>query len=337
MADLRTDWLGFELANPLVPSSSPLMKDLDSARRLEDAGAAALVLHSLFEEQIEQEALHDDRFVEHQSLGFGEAETFHPVTHAFRSTEVDYLEHLRRLKDALSIPVVASLNGVTPGGWVEHALCLEEAGADAIELNVYYLAADPDESAADVEGRYVDLMARLAAQVRVPICMKLSPHFSAPIELVRRLEDAGARGVSLFNRFYQPDIDLESLDVKPTLELSTPAESRLRIRWTAILREHVRGSIGVTGGFHDVEDVVKALLAGADVVHLCSVLLQHGPAGLAELRTALDAWLDHHEYASVRQMKGSVSRSKAIDPAAWERANYLDVLDGYSRPPGVLG
>ena len=336
MADLRSDWLGFELANPFVPSSSPLVKDFDTARRLEDAGAAALVLHSLFEEQIEQEAAQQMRFVDEQSHGFGEADSFHPTPHEFPSTEEDYLEHLQRLKSALSIPVVASLNGVTPGGWLEHARGLEAAGADAIELNVYYLAADPQETAREVEAHYLDVVTLLAEQVRIPICVKLSPQFTAPIDLVRCLENAGAGGISLFNRFYQPDIDLETLEVKPTLVLSTPEEARLRVRWTAILREHFAGSIGATGGFHTAEDALKALLAGADVVHLCSVLLQRGPGFLAELRSELDGWLDRAEYDSVRQLEGSLSRSKAIDPAAWERANYLDVLDGYQRPSGVL-
>ena len=336
MADLRTDWLGLELANPLVPSSSPLLRDFDTARRLEDAGAGALVLHSLFEEQIEAESQHADRFVEQPSLGFGEAETFHPAPHAFRGTEEDYLEHLRRLKAALAIPVVASLNGVTPGGWLEHAQSLEEAGADAIELNVYYLAADPHETPEAVEARYLDLVTLLAARVRVPICVKLSPQFSALIDFVRRLETAGARGVTLFNRFYQPDIDLETLEVRPSLELSTPEEARLRVRWTAMLRDHVRCSIGVTGGFHDADQALKALLAGADAVHLCSALLRNGPEWVTVVGRELEHWLDRREYASVRQLQGSLSRSKAIDPAAWERANYLDVLDSWTRPAGVL-
>lgn len=337
MADLRTNWLGLELANPFVPSSSPLSRDLDAAKRLEDAGAAAIILHSLFEEQIEHETAHADRFLEEQSLGFGEAGDFHPTAHDFCSTEDAYLEHLARMKSALDIPVVASLNGVTPGGWTHHARALEEAGADALEANVYYLAADAHETPREVEDRYLDIVTLLSGQVRIPVTMKLSPQLTAPIDFVRRLENAGAAGVSLFNRFYQPDIDLETLAVKPTLELSTAAEARLRIRWTALLRDHVACSIGVTGGFHEADDTIKALLAGADVVHLCSVLLQRGPGALADLREALAAWLDDHEYVSVAQSRGSISRSRAIDPAAWERANYLDVLDSYSRPDGVLG
>jgi dihydroorotate dehydrogenase (fumarate) len=337
MADLRTRWLGLDLANPFVPSSSPLSRDLDAAKRLEDAGAAAIILHSLFEEQIEHEAAHADRFLTDQSLGFGEADDFHPTAHDFCSTEDAYLEHLARMKDALAIPVVASLNGVTPGGWTAHARALAEAGADALEANVYYLAADAHETPRDVENRYFDIVTLLSEQVGIPVAVKLSPQLTAPIDFVRRLENAGASGISLFNRFYQPDIDLDTLEVRPVLELSTPSEARLRVRWTAILRDHVTCSIGVTGGFHETDDAVRALLAGADVVHLCSVLLQRGPGALGELLSALDGWLDSHDYASVAQMKGSVSRAKAIDPAAFERANYLDVLDSYSRPGGVIG
>jgi pyruvate/2-oxoacid:ferredoxin oxidoreductase alpha subunit/Pyruvate/2-oxoacid:ferredoxin oxidoreductase gamma subunit/dihydroorotate dehydrogenase/ferredoxin len=336
MADLRTNYLGLELANPLVPSASPLSRDLDTARRLEDAGAAALVMYSLFEEQIEHESARTERFLLEQSHGFGEADSFHPTAYEAQSLEDEYLEQLLALKHALDIPVIASLNGVTPGGWLEHARLLQDAGADALELNLYYVAASSHDTAESVEARYQEIVGLVAGQVRIPIAVKLSPQFTAPVDLARRLEQAGAEGVTLFNRFYQPDLDLDTLEVAPRLVLSTPAEALLRIRWTAILYGQVGLSIGVTGGFHDAADALKALLAGADAVQLCSVLLQKGPEHLGTLLSAMEAWMDEKEYRSVEQLKGSVSRSKAMEPAAYERANYVDLIDSHSAASGVL-
>ena len=336
MVDLTTEYLGLKLKNPLVPSASPFSKDLDSALRLEDAGAAALVMHSLFEEKIEHEHAHLERFFHQQSIGHGEAQSFHPVPDEYASYQDEYLEQLRLLKSTLDIPVIASLNGTSHGGWIEYGKLLQEAGADALELNIYYLAANLEESSQQVEQRYVEILHALKEHVTIPITMKLSSHFSALVNMVKQLELAGAQGVALFNRFYQPDINIETLHVEPKLELSTSAESLLRIRWTAILFGQTRCNIAVTGGMHTYKDVLKALFAGADVTHMCSALLQKGPAHLTTILQQMTEWLEKHEYAAVQQFKGSISQRHAIDPAAFERANYISVLDSYSHPTGVL-
>lgn len=335
MADLSTNYMGLPLANPLVPSASPLSKHLDSARRLEDAGAAALVLHSLFEEKIEEEDQRFARFYHQQSLGHAESDSFHPVPDNHVSYEEAYLEHLQALKGALEIPVIASLNGTTPGGWVGYAEELQRAGADALELNVYYIPASRDEDAVAVEQRYIDVLQAVRERVTVPIAMKLSPQFSALVNFAQRLESCGANGLVLFNRFYQPDIDLETLEVTPQLELSSSEESLMRIRWLAILHGRVNTSLAITGGIHNARDVIKSLLAGADVTHLCSALLRRGPGHLAVVLRQLQAWLEEREYSSVEQLKGSVSQANATDSAAFLRANYMSVLDSYQPPPGV--
>lgn len=336
MVDLSTDYLGLKLENPIVPSSSPLSQSADSAKALEDAGAAALVMHSLFEEEINNESDHLARFFHQQSLGHGEAESFHPVPDDYKSIQDDYLELLQQHKRQLSIPVIASLNGVTPGGWIEFATQLEQAGADALELNVYYLAANADEDSAQIENRYIDLLKLLRDQVRIPITVKLSSQFSALIPFTRRLQQQGADGIVIFNRFYQPDINLETLRVEPKIELSSSQEALLRIRWAAILSDHLECSLAVTGGMHRHQDVLKALLAGADVTHMCSALLQHGPQHIAHTLQQMQQWLELHEYDSIKQLKGSISRQRAIDPAAYERANYISVLDSYTPAKGVL-
>lgn len=336
MVDLSTRYLGLKLAHPLVPSSSPFSKNLDSARRLEDAGAAAIVLSSLFEEKIEAEMQQMERFFFGQEIGYGEADSFHPVPHEILTYQEQYLEHLQQMKAALGIPVIASLNGSSLGGWIEYGLALQKAGADALELNIYHLAANIEEDSATVENRYLDILRELKKQVTIPLTVKLSPQFSSPIHFARRLQEAGANGISIFNRFYQPDIDLETLQVLPKLELSTAQEALLRIRWTALLFGRVDLSIAVTGGFHETPDVIKALLAGADVVHLCSALLEKGIDRLTVMRDEMVEWLEAHEYESIAQLKGSVSQQHAIDPSAFERANYVQVLDSYTPAKGVL-
>jgi dihydroorotate dehydrogenase (fumarate) len=336
MLDLSTTYLGLKLKNPLVPSSSPLSKHLDTALKLEDAGAAALVMHSLFEEELVAEAQMADRFLLHADLGHGEADGFLPDHGSYRSQLDYYLEHLARLKSRLGIPVIASLNGVSLSGWVDLGREIQRAGADALELNVYHVAADSHYSGESVEERYVSLLSELRGAVTLPVIMKLSPFFSSLPHLVKHLELAGARGVSLFNRFYQPDIDLENLKVVDQLRLSSPEEALLRIRWIAILRGQTRLTLAATGGVHGYEEALKLLLAGADVVHLASCLLSHGPERLRQILIDMERWMSEREYSSVAQLKGSMSQKNLPDPSAVERASYIRVLDSYTPSPGVL-
>ena len=331
MIDLSTEYLGLKLSNPLVPSSSPLTGELDSARQLEDAGASALILPSLFEETIEHEQKQLEQFVHSQALGFYEADSYQPIPEEYGSELDNYLERIQQFKDSLDIPVIASLNGISTSGWIDTGKELEEAGADALELNVYYIAGDPNVSGEDVENRYLQLLTDLRQHITIPVTMKLSSQFSSVANMVLKLQQAGAKGVSLFNRFYQPDIDLETLRIKPRIELSTPMESLLRIRWIALIRGRVDLSIAATGGFHETDDVIKALLVGADITHLCSVLLQQGPQHITVIREQLENWLQENEYVSVAQMKGSVSQQRAINPAALEHSNYMDVIKSYGQ------
>ncbi len=331
MIDLSTEYLGLKLANPLVPSSSPLTGELDSAKKLEDAGASALVLPSLFEEAIEYEQKQLERFVSSQSLGHYEAQSYQPVPEDYSSELDSYLERIQQFKSALDIPVIASLNGISTNGWIDTGKELQQAGADALELNVYYIAGDPDTSGEEVEQRYLQLLTDLRQHISIPVTMKLSSQFSSIANMVLKLQQAGAQGVSLFNRFYQPDIDLETLQIKPHLDLSSSMESLLRIRWIALIRGRIDLSIAATGGFHRAEDIIKALLVGADITHLCSVLLQNGPEHIAVLKQELQYWLEEHEYDSVTQMKGSVSKSCAINPAALEHCNYMHIIKSYSQ------
>lgn len=330
MVDLSTDYLGLKLKNPLVPSASPLSKDLSTAKQLEDVGASALVMYSLFEERIESEAKRHDRFFHQQALGHAEADSFHPLHFDYDTYQERYLENLHQLKSQLDIPVIASLNGTTAKGWIEYGKEIQQAGADALELNVYYIAADIELSAQDIEDQYINILTELRHHVSIPITMKLSPQFSSPLHFIRKLEQAGVKGVALFNRFYQPDIDLETLLITPKVNLSTSAETLLRIRWVALLYGQVNLSIAVTGGFHTVEDIIKALLAGADVTHLCSVLLEKGSQHLTQLLNELNDWPEQHEYESIEQLKGSLCQKNAINPADYERTNYIDVLDSYT-------
>ncbi|OUS17235.1 dihydroorotate dehydrogenase [Gammaproteobacteria bacterium 50_400_T64] len=337
MPDLSTTYLGLKLKNPIVPSASPLTQSLAGAQQLEDAGAAALIMHSLFEEKIQHEGEQLQRFFHQQSIGHGEADGFHPIPDDYLSYQDDYLQQLQRIKAALDIPIIASLNGISAGGWVEYAGALEGAGADALELNMYYIATNGEDTAQQIEDRYITVLQSVLAQVSIPVTVKLSDQFSALVNMVKRIEATGAMGIGLFNRFYQPNIDLDTLEVVPTLELSTSQESLSRIRWAAILRSQVQCSIGLTGGMHSCDDVLKGLLAGADVTHMCSALLQQGHGHISTVLAEVERWLESRDYESVEQLKGSVSQRHAIDPDAYERANYIRVLDSYTRPAGVLG
>lgn len=329
MIDLSTEYLGLKLNNPLVPSSSPLTGDFDSARRLEDLGAAALVLPSLFEEELVHEQERMSQFLDHQSIGHAEASTFLPEVPAYQSRLDQYLNLLTRYKESLSIPVIGSLNGISKTGWLEHAKDLQEAGCDALEINLYSIIANPKESSDDIERRYSGIVHELGQKLTIPITVKLSNQFTAFTHFVNRLESAGANGIVCFNRFYQPDIDLESLHVVPRLQLSSSAESWERVRWIAILKRYTSLSLAATGGFHSSDDIAKALLAGADVVYLCSVLLQQGVEHLSHLKSTLNAWMQEKEYESVAQLKGSLSHQHAVNPDAYERANYIEVLQAF--------
>jgi len=333
--DLKTRYLGLELKNPFVPSSSPLSKNIDKAKRLEDHGAGALVMYSLFEEEIEAEEAVAHDLGHHQDIGHGEASSYLPMYDDYPGHRDEYLEQLRRLKASLSIPVIASLNGTSPGGWVRHARSLEEAGADALELNVYHVAADIEETGDAVEARVIETLQALRQQVSLPIGIKLSPNFSAVANLVRRIDEAGADGVALFNRFYQPDIDLDGLKIAQTLNLSNSSESLLAMRWIAILHGRVNLSLAATGGVHTAEDVLKLLLCGADVTYLCSALLAAGPGRLDEIRDGVVNWLEENEYESVEQLKGSMSQIHCPDPAAFERGNYIQILSSFKPPASV--
>lgn len=327
--DLRTTYLGIPLENPIVPSASPLSRSLDSSKRLEDAGASALVMYSLFEEEIIEEGENLDYLIQGQSLGHGEADSYLPLPDCYKNCLDLYLEQLANLKESLEIPVIASLNGVSNGGWIEHAKDIEQAGADALELNIYYIPVDISESGADVEARYIEILQSIKQQVSIPVTCKLSSQFSSPGHFIKQLEAAGTNGISLFNRFYQPDINLKNLKIDPKLTLSSPFESLLRMHWIALVRGHTEISLAATGGIHDASAVIKLLLAGADITHLCSVLLKQGPDVIKSILDDLTEWMEQNEYESVSQLKGSVSQDKAINPIAFERLNYLEVLQGY--------
>ena len=329
MVDLTTTYMGMKLKNPLVPSASPLSASLDNIKRMEDAGAAAVTLHSLFEEQIEFEAEALTHFLEHGTEQFAEALTYFPQVHEYRREPDDYVEHIRRAKEAVDIPIIASLNGVSPGGWTRYARRFEEAGADAVELNIYFIPTSFHLMSYDIEDLYVKLLKDVKKHVNIPLAMKLSPYFSALPHVASMLDAEGADALVLFNRFYQPDIDIEDLQVIPNLQLSSPVEMRLPMRWIAILYGNVDCSMALTSGIHSSEDVIKSVMVGADVANLCSVLLKEGIGKIDELLQGVVAWMEEHEYESIEQMKGSMSHKSVPEPAAFERANYMKVLNSY--------
>ena len=337
MTDLRTTYLGLDLRSPIVASAGPLTRELETAQRLEAAGAGAIVLPSLFEEEIVHEEVDLSYALEAGSEHFPEALEYFP-----RFPEVDsvldrYLASIGELKDALDIPVIASLNATTTGGWIRYAELLANAGADAIELNLYRLAADPQQRATDIEARDLRLIADVVGAVDLPVAVKLAPYYTAMANFARQVAAAGAQGLVLFNRFYQPDLDLETRDVVPRIDLSEPWELRLPLRWIAILRPVLDPavSLAATSGVHSGGDVVKALLVGADVAMTTSSLLRRGPEHLASLEAELRAWMTDHEYESVHQLRGSVSTATSDDPAAFERANYLRTLHSWITPSSL--
>lgn len=331
--DLSTTYLGLRLRSPVLASASPLTGDLDSLRELERHGIGAAVLPSLFEEQIEHEQIDLHELLEHQTHSFAEALTWFPELDDYNTGPETYLDHLRAAKDALEIPVIASLNGSSAGGWLRYARRCEDAGADALELNVYAVETDADVPAAGVEARTLALVSEVRRAVSIPLAVKVGPFYTAFAHMAAQLAGAGADGLVLFNRFLQPDIDLESLDVEPKLELSTPSELRLPLRWIAILRGRIPVSLAGTTGVHDWTGLAKLLLAGADVALVASAPLRRGPAVVSELLDGLRTWMVEREYESVEQLKGSLSQRAVPDPAAFERGNYMRALVSYAPTP----
>ena len=327
--NLSTTYLGLKLAHPLMAGASPMVDDMGMVKRLEDAGVSAIVMHSLFEEQITREEQGTIMDMELSSNSSAEAISFFPKPDEFRLGPEKYLEQIRRIKAAVSVPVIASLNGTTAAGWLRYGKLMQEAGADALELNVYYIPTDAKESSSAVEKRTLDIVRAVKSEVKIPVAVKLSPFFSSLAHFAAELEAAGADGLVLFNRFFQPDINVEELMAEPSLQLSSPSDLLLRLRWLAVLHGHVKGSLAVTGGVHDGIGALKAVMAGADAVQMVSALLIHGPERLAQARAGLAEWLDEHEYESLAQAKGSMSLQKSPNPQAFTRANYMRILNGW--------
>ena len=333
--DLTTSYLGLQLKNPIVPSSSPLSRHLSTLRRMEDAGAAAVVLYSLFEEEITMESKTLNEYLVQGTEIYPESITFFPEAASYRMVGPEaYLEHLQAAKQALDIPIIASLNGVSTGGWIEYARYIEEAGADALELNIYYIPTHLELSGAEVEQIYLDVLRDVRAEIDIPVAMKLSPYFSSMANIAKRLADGGADGLVLFNRFYQPDLDLDELDVVPNLVLSDSHELRLPLRWIAILHGRVDADLALTTGVHTVDDVLKGLAAGAQVTMMASELLDNGLGRIGEMLADLAMWLVENEYESLDELRGSLSQINVAAPAAFERANYIQVVSSYG--PGYV-
>ena len=327
--DLSTTYLGLNLKNPLVASASPLSRSVDSMKRLEDAGASAIVMYSLFEEQITHEISEIEHYLSYGTEGYAESLTYFPSVMEYNLEPDQYVELVHRAKQSLGIPVIGSLNGISVGGWITYARQIEEAGADALELNVYYIPTDPTLTGIDVEDRYVDVLHAVKQSVKIPVAMKLSPFFSSMAHMAQRLCTGGADGLVLFNRFYQPDIDIVRLEVNPNVVLSTSHASLLPMRWIAILYGKVSASLAATSGIHTTAVVIKMLMVGADITMMCSSLLKNGPQHITGILGTLDRWMIDNEYVSVRQMKGSMSQQSVADPAAFERANYMKALNSF--------
>lgn len=328
MIDLSTTYLGMKLATPLVASASPLSRDADGVRRLEDAGASAIVLYSLFEEQLRQEEMDLDYHLNAGTESFAESLTYFPQANEFHTGPEGYLKHIRKCKASVKVPIIASLNGSTLGGWTKFAGEIEKAGADAIECNIYSIPTDPNLSAADIEKTYIEIVQAVKATLTIPVAVKLSPFFSNLANMAQRLDRAGADALVLFNRFYQPDINLEDLEIQPNVLLSTPQSLRLPLTWIGILFGRLKANLAATGGVHSAEDVVKLLMVGADVTMLCSSLMRHGINHIRHIERELRDWMEEHEYESVQQMKGSMSQQRCPDPGAFERAQYMRAVKG---------
>lgn len=331
--DLTTQYLGMTLKNPLVPSASPLSRSLDLVRRMEDAGASAVVMYSLFEEQVILESYQLDHYLDYFTEAFAEALTWYPAQREYHIGPDEHLEHIRRIKEAVDIPIIGSLNGISTGGWIDYARGMQEAGADALELNVYYLPTSPAMSGDSVEQMCLNVLTAVKENVSIPVAVKLSPYYSAIGHMVARLAEAGADGVVMFNRFYQSDFDLDTLQVVPSLTLSTSDELRLPLRWVAILYGRVPVDMAITTGVHTYRDVLKGLMAGARVTMMTSELLQNGVERIGEILGEMTRWMEARGYESVKQMQGSMSQQKVGDPAAFERANYMRVLQSWRPDP----
>lgn len=328
--NLETTYLGLKLKNPLVPSASPLSNDTDTVKKLEDAGASAIVMYSLFEEQITRENQALDHYLNTPSDSFAEALSYFPEPEEYHNLHAeDYLEQIRELKNSVDIPIIASLNGISEGGWMSYAINMQEAGADAIELNIYYIAGDPSMTSSDVEEMYINDLKAVKRSVDIPVSVKLGPYFSSFGNMAVQLEEAGADGLVLFNRFYQPDFDLENMDVLQSLDLSSSFEKRLPLRWIAMLRPHLTCSLAATTGIHSAEDVIKMTLAGADVSMMASILLFQGPEILKKIQKDLIDWMEEKEYSTLEEMKGAMSSASVADASAFERANYIKILQGF--------
>ena len=327
--DLSTTYLGMKLKNPIVPSAGPLSHSIDNMKRLEDAGAAAIVMYSLFEEQIAHETSELYHYLSYGTESYAEALTYFPDIQHYNLGPDEYVELVAKAKKSIGVPIIGSLNGISVGGWINYAKKIEQAGADALELNIYYIPTDPLLSGADVEDRYLEVLYAIRNTITIPISVKLSPFFSSMAHMAHRFDNAGANGLVLFNRFYQPDIDLETMEITPNVILSTPQAMRLPLRWIAILYGSVKASLAATSGIHTAEDAIKMLMVGADVTMMCSALLKRGPQYIHEMLIDIERWMVEHEYISVQQMKGSMSQKSVADPAAFERANYMKALQSF--------
>jgi dihydroorotate dehydrogenase (fumarate) len=327
--DLSTTYMGLKLKNPIVPSASPLSQKVDTVKAMEDAGAAAVVVYSLFEEQITHESGELDHYLANHTESFAEALNYFPAQDEFKTGPYQYLDHIANLKKAVNIPIIGSLNGVSNGGWVKYAQNIEQAGADALELNIYYVATNPLLTSAEVEKMYVETLKAVKSNVKIPVAIKLSPFFSSMSNMAQQLDQAGADALVLFNRFYQPDFDLEKLEVIPNLMLSTNWEMRLPLRWIAILYGNLKANMAATSGIHNHLDALKVMMAGSDVAMLCSELLVNGIGRISDILKGMEEWMEKNEYNSIQTMKGSMSQKAIAEPAAFERANYMKLLQSY--------